>query len=32
MVESYGDRSRVPLGIYEDIINFYEGKGQQTLF
>lgn len=32
MVESYADRSRVPLGIYEDIINFYEGKGQQTLF
>ena len=31
-IKTYGDRSRVPFGIYEDIINFYEGKGQQTLF
>lgn len=31
-IETYGERSKVPLGIYEDIINFYEGKGQQTLF
>ena len=31
-IKTYGDRSKVPLGIYEDIINFHEGKGQQTLF
>lgn len=31
-IKSYGERSKVPIGIYEDIINFYEKKGQQTLF
>lgn len=32
MVESYAERSKVPIGIYRDILNFYEGNGQQTLF
>lgn len=32
VTETYAERSKVPLGIYEDILNFYEGNGQQTLF
>lgn len=29
---SYSDRSKVPLEIYNDILFFFEGKGQLTLF
>ena len=29
---SYANRSRVPLGIYKDILKQYEGYGQQYLF
>jgi len=31
-ITSYADRSRVPIGIYEDILLQYEGYGQQYLF
>lgn len=31
-IESYAERSKVPIGIYHDILKFYEKKGQQTLF
>ena len=28
----YSDRSKVPIQVYRDILNHYEGYGQQTLF
>lgn len=29
-IATYADRSRVPIGIYKDILDFYEGKGQRA--